>query len=451
MNHRASSPTLPFLLVLAACPAWTELPTDTAGALTTGGTTGDGTTAPTTTEPLPWPEPPQWQLPKLDLAAPDATTGGADTGGSVLTDSLDGPTIDLTALRVSEVLADPEGKDGAPGSLEFVEIVHVGDLPTPLAGLVVLARGWPELRSGDLGLADEVLAPGERLVILRHATAADLPVPPVIREGAVVRARFADSGGLRNDDGAVVLADERGWLADAVLYGAPQPPPFDGAPWLGAPAAAAASGSSLCRPDVTIDSDTAADWALCEPTPGELPPPADDTTGEPPLPAEVVAVEVLANPPGPATLEKHAEFIELINLGPGTVDLAGWTVADSTDPNAPGIDPLIYFGGDGGCAPQTCLAPGRRALLVGSLYEGPVGEALVLKTDDTALANAGLASTEPVVVRDAEGQVRTTYRVWDDSLAAPDPTANETAVVRGDPGAPDAPASWDFAAPTPGL
>lgn len=451
MKRFSAIPTLPLLFLLAACPAWTGLPGDGAGALETTGDVSGADLVPTTTEPLPWPDPPQWQLPKLDLGIPDATTGGDDSGGSVLTDSIGGPTIDLTALRVSEVLADPAGKDGASGSLEFIELVHIGAAPTPLAGLVVLARGWPELRSGDLGIADEVLAPGERLVVLRHASAADLPVPPVIREGAVVRAHFADSGGLRNDDGAVVLADEPGSLGDAILYGAPQPPPFDAAPWLGPPVAAAASGSSLCRLDVTLDSDDASDWALCDPTPGELPPPADDTTGEPPLPAEVVAVEVLANPPGPATLEKHAEFVELVNLGPGAVDLAGWTIADNTDPNAPGIDPLLYFGGDGGCAPQTCLAPGRKALLVGSLYQGPVGEALVLKTDDTALANAGLGSTEPVVVRDADGQVRTTYRVWLDPLAAPDPTANETAVVRGAPDAPDEPESWAFAAPTPGL
>lgn len=451
MKH--SSSTLSFLFLLAACPAWTSLPGDTIGALeTTGGSTDTGVT-PTTTEPLPWPTPPQWELPQLDLGVPDPTTGGTDTtGGSVPGDSTGGPAIDLAALRVSEVLADPAGKDGAPGSPEFVEIVNVGPDPAPLAGLVVLARGWPELRAGDLGIADEVLAPGDRLVLLRLAAAADLPVPPVIREGAVVRASFADSGGLRNADGAVALADQGGTLGDTLLYGASQPAPFDApALWSGMPVAAADSGSSLCRLDVTGDSDAAADWTTCTPSPGELPPTADDTTGEPPLPAEVAIVEVLANPPGPTLLEKHAEFVELVNLGPGPVDLADWTIADSTDANAPGIDPLLYFGGDGGCAPNTCLAPGRKALLVGSLYQGPIGDALVLKTDDSSLANAGLGNTEPVVVRDEHGEVRTTYRVWADPLAAPDPASKEAALVRTAADAPDEPASWDFAEPTPGL
>ncbi|MFY0530767.1 hypothetical protein [Nannocystis pusilla] len=39
-----------------------------------------------------------------------------------------------------------------------------------------------------------------------------------------------------------------------------------------------------------------------------------------------------------------------MNLGPGDVDLAAFTLADSADPEAPGADPLLYFSGDGGCA-----------------------------------------------------------------------------------------------------
>ena len=94
MKH--SSSTLPFLFLLAACPAWTSLPGDTIGALeTTGGGTDTGVT-PTTTEPLPWPTPPQWELPQLDLGVPDPTTGAVDTtDGSVPGDSTGGPAIDL--------------------------------------------------------------------------------------------------------------------------------------------------------------------------------------------------------------------------------------------------------------------------------------------------------------------------------------------------------------------
>lgn len=442
--------TLPFLLLFcAACPGLDALPLDPAGA--PGSSSGDPGTG--STGAIPWPMPPHWELPPLDLGLADPTTGtgtgehvpGGSTGAIA-------PTFDLAALRVSEVLADPDGKDGAAGSPEFVELIHVGAADLPLAGLVLAARGWPELRMGDLGLAEQILQPGDRLVISRLGLVSDLPVPTVIREGAVVRAAFADPGGLRNADGAIALFDELGNPGDAVVYGQAQPAPFDDPTlWTGAPVAAADGGNSLCRPDPTLDTDTADDWSACDPTPGELPPAADDTTGEPPLPATVAIVEVLANPPGPATLEKHAEFVELVNLGPGPVDLAAWTIADALEPDAPGSDPLLYFGGDGGCLPATCLAPGGRALIVGSTYQGPVGGALVLKTDDASIANAGLGNHESVVLRDGDGELRTTYRAWFDPLADPDPAAMEAAVVRVAPEAPDEPASWTFGAPTPGL
>jgi hypothetical protein len=437
--------TIPFLL-LCACPGLDPLPVEPAGLTSSTGAPDAGTTA------IPWPAPPRWDLPQLDLGLADPTTG-TSTGEHVPADSTGAPapTIDLSSLRISEVLADPAGKDGAAGSPEFVELLHLGATELPLAGLVIAARGWPELRTGDLGLAEQILQPGDRLVISRLATIADLPVPTVIREGAVVRAAFADSGGLRNTDGAVALFDEQGNSGDAIIYGAAQPPPWDDpAQWSGSPVAAADDGNSVCRFDLTSDSNTADDWTKCDATPGELPPAADDTTGEPPQSATVAIVEVLANPPGPATTEKHAEFVELVNLGPGPVDLAGWTIADSLVPYAPGSDPLLYFGGDGGCRPATCLAPGGRALIVGAEYQGPVGDALVLMTDDGSIANAGLGNHEPVALRDGLGELRTTYRAWPDPLAEPDPAAMETALVRS-PEATDEPASWSFAPATPGL
>ncbi|MCY1068723.1 hypothetical protein OV090_28555 [Nannocystis sp. RBIL2] len=444
----------PLLSFATACGAWTPqpagVPTDTSTS-SSSGSSGAGTS--TTFEGTTWPNLTDWGAAPADLGLPEPTsTFGTGSGGPVLTDTGGEPGIDLSVLRITEVMADPDGKDGGAASPEFVEVTHVGDGPLTLGGLVVVARSWPELWMGDLGIGGEVLLPGERLLLVRYASPADLPVPSVLREGEVLRAAFADSGGLRNDDGAIGLRDQDGNFGDTLLYGAAQPAPFDDpALWSGPPAEVPGAGESLCRVDPAADSDSAADWIACAPSPGELPNLGDDTTGDPPLPATLAIVEVLSNPPGPASLEKHAEFVEVVNLGPGDVDLAAFTLADSVDPEAPGADPLLYFDGDGGCAPSTCLAPGRKALLVGSLYEGPVGDALVLRTDDNALANAGLGNFEAVVLRDDLGELRSSYRVWRDLLAAPDPATQEAALVRVAPEAPDAPESWDFAAPSPGL
>ena len=94
---------------------------------------------------------------------------------------------------------------------------------------------------------------------------------------------------------------------------------------------------------------------------------------------------------------------------------------------------------------------GQRAILVGNLYSGPKGPGLVLVTDDTTLANAGLAVHEPVALRDGEGALRSTYRAWPDPLVAPDPALTEAALVRVSPDVPDSPEAWSFAAPTPGV
>lgn len=435
---------------LAAC-AGGPLPRELDPTTSVGATT-DASTTITRTDPAPW-STTGWgvglDLPPIATSTADPTTGAVASTTAETSTGAQGPALELAALRVIEVLADPEGKDGGGDSPEFVELLHVGPHEISLAGLVLAVRGWPELRAGDLGLAEATLAPGQRLLLQRYASGGDLPIPAVILEDDVLRVVFADSGGLRNSDGGVLVRDPQGNPGDLMIYGAPQPEPWDEPDiWLGPPLAAAASGKSLCRPDPLLDTDTPSDWQTCDPTPGTLPEPPPEP--EPQIPADLVIVEVLSNPPGPGSLEKNAEFVEVLNLGPGELDLAGWTIHDSTLPEAPGGDPLLYHGGDGGCAPETCLAPGRKALLVGDAYQGPIGDALVLKTDDSALANAGLGNTEAVVVRDAEGQLRSSYRAWPDPLVAPDPATMEAALIRA-PDAPDDPSSWTFAAPTPGL
>jgi hypothetical protein len=381
-------------------------------------------------------------------AAPDPDVEPAPTTGAPL------PTIDLTALRIAELHPDPAGKDGGPDSPEFLELVHVGEAPLALAGLEIVARSWPVLTAEELGLADATLQPGERLLITRYAASADRPEPAVEAIEGGLRAAFVSEDGLRNADGGVLLR-AGDVLGDLLIYGAAQPAPWDSPDWTGPPAPTPGSGASLCRG--ASDHDDASDWSICAPSPGAAPEPELDattgtmesSTGEP-EPAEVAIVEVLSNPPGPGNAEKAAEFVELVNLGPGSVDLADWSIADTVDLPATGADPLLYLAGDGGCAPSTCLAPGARAIVVGNLYTGPTGPGLVLVTDDTTIANAGLAVHEPVVLRDGSATLRSSYRAWTDPLVAPDPALTEEALLRGDPAAADTPEAWVFAAPSPG-
>jgi hypothetical protein len=454
-----------FLLLLAtpACIPWEQPGADPS---TTSDPVEPGTTGTT-----------GWQVPPRERGngpvststttstASTSTTSGPDPDTTSLTSTTEpAPAVDLAMLQLGEIHPDPDGKDGGPDSPELLEIVHVGDEPLALAGLEIEARSWPKLAAADLGIADLSLEPGQRLTIARHALPGDLPDPALTIDDAGIRVAFAADSGLRNADGGALLrsGDQ---LGDLVIYGAAQPAPWDGDGWIDAPAPAPGSGNSLCRV-AELDHDDASDWSVCPPSPGLAnDPEVSDTTGDmsgagdseatgttgEPLPAEVVIVEVLSNPPGPGSEEKFTEFIEIVNLGPGTVDLATWTIADALAEQPTGADPLLYADGDGGCAPETCLAAGQRAILVGNLYNGPTGPGLVLVTDDTTLANAGLAVHEPVALRDGEGVLRSTYRAWPDPLVAPDPALSEQALVRASAEAADAAEAWSFAAPTPGL
>lgn len=460
--HRTLSPLL--LFTLNACSDWTPPEREA-----TTGLTGITLTAVSGGESTGWPFP---GAPEIGQVPPLAgSTSGMEASGSSA-DPEEGTGgvvgVDLMALQISELLPDPAGKDGGAASPEFVEILHVGGEPTALAGLEIVARAWPIQSAADLGIADQELAPGQRLVVLRYAAAADLPNPPIVIDDAGISVAFAHEDGLRNADGGVLLR-AGGMVGDLVIFGAAQPAPWDSpGAWNGAPAPAPGSGASLCRVS-TEDLDEAGDFVVCAPSPGTAGDVTEDSTsgsgstgstsaggettgggstGEA-LPAEVVIVEVLSNPPGPGSGEKADEFVELLNLGPGDVDLGGWTIADSLADDAPGVDPLLHHSGDGGCAPATCLAAGQRAIVVGGVYTGPTGPGLVLVTDDTTLANGGLGVHEPVVVRDGDGELRSTYRAWPDPLAAPDPMLTEEALVR-DPEASDAPEAWSFAAASPG-
>jgi len=408
------------------------------------------------------------------LPTTSAGTSSPSSAGSNSSSTGAGEPVDLSDLRLVEVLADPEGKDGDDWSPEIVEAINLGEEALVISELTILARGWPRLDTPTLELDAEELGPGERLVLYRYSDLDTAPWTGVFHESGVLEVHFETSSGLRNSDGAVLLLGPQDAPIDALIYGGPPPPSHDFEDaWDGEPVDAPISGSSWCRYDPAIDSDSAEDWTLCVPSPGE-PNEATETgstgdggdsttgtsgstssgdttdTGVLPADATVVITEVLSNAPGPNALEREYEYVEILNLGPDDIDLDMWTLADSLELDAPGRDPLIYREGDGGCDPQTCLAVGERALLVGGAYLGPSGGALVLETDDTTLADGGLAAHEPVVLRDSDELIASTYRDWVDPYAEPYPINVELPAHRSDPYAEDEPIQWTLGDGSPG-
>jgi hypothetical protein len=381
-----------------------------------------------------------------------ASTGGGSAGDAGEDDGFEAgevvPDAALAQLRLSEVLVDPEGKDGGEGAPEFVELHNPGPHAVALDGLYIEAASWPILDGVDLGLVGVTLEPGAYLLVQRWTTGVDPGLTALEVGESLVTVGFLDADGLRNTDGVVRIGSAVEAF-DELVYGLDLVEPSPG--WSGPAAASPEPSRSMCRNSAT-DHDDASDWSPCDANPGQATP---EDVGEDPRmpmpisPGAVQIIEVSANPPGPAADEKPYEYVEILNTSDADIELSGCKIGDDPDPSAPGIDPLEYLDGDGGCVSTTCIAPGQRAIIVGQGYAGPIGVALVLATDDSTIADAGLTNSEPVVLWDALGTALSTYRVWPDPNGEPLPL-DEQPLHRLDLAAPDEPQNWVSAPPSPG-
>lgn len=376
----------------------------------------------------------------------DAGDGPADGPGDEAGEVPPDPA--LAQLRLTEVLSDPDGKDGSETAPEFIEVLNPGPGPVALDGLIIDAASWPMLDAVELGLVGVTLEPGAFLLVRRWTTGVDPGLTALEVGESLVAVGFVHSGALRNADGFVRIGSAAESI-DELVYGLDLSEPSPG--WSGPATASPEPGRSMCRNSPT-DHDDASDWSSCDPNPGQATP--QDVAEDPRMPApinpgDVQIVEVFANPPGPAAEEKGYEYVEVVNTSDVDIELSGCRIGDDPDPGAPGIDPLEYLAGDGGCVSTTCLAPGQRAIIVGQGYMGPVADALVLATDDTTIADAGLTNSEAVVLWDALDTALSSYRVWPDPSVDPLPI-DEQPLHRLDAAAPDEPQSWVSAPPSPG-
>ncbi len=276
---RAPSTSRPHLyLALALGLAGTACFSNPTGdSTTTGGLSSFGGV-------LPWPDTPltsssggNGNTTALSTTTYTTTSGAASSSGTSGT-GIDTGTAPLNQqLRLSEIHPDPDGKDGGPGSPEFLEFVNTGDTPAPLAPVVLTARSWPTLDASALGLQTIELLPGETVVLERYADVEDVPDPPLRTTEHGYALAFRASDGLRNADGGVHLALGSEPL-DVVQYGQSQAAPFDDpTQWSGSPAPVPGAGESLCRISMAMDLNNSEDWELCPPSPGA--PPSLDETG----------------------------------------------------------------------------------------------------------------------------------------------------------------------------
>jgi hypothetical protein len=214
-------------------------------------------------------------------------------------------TVDTlgSPLRITEIMYNPIGGD----AYEYIELQNVS--PT------VVNVGYYSIDGLNYAFPpNTLLQPGQVIVLGSDASPATWTAR---YPGVVAFGRF--DGKLDNSGEKLGIRDATGKRLWSVDYD-------DDSGW---PAAADGQGPSLEIIDVFGDPDASANWrasTIANGTPGTVTPP-------PPPPTGIVINELMADN-GVIVNQVGLSFdwIELHNIGAQTVNLANWSLSDSSDP-----------------------------------------------------------------------------------------------------------------------
>ena len=277
----------------------------------------------------------------------------------------------LPGVVINEVMANPLNERTG----EFIELYNGGDSPLDLAGFLIDDGDSRDEIVGWQG-GGTVLAAGGFAIVLDRDYAAEYEIPDGVLRLTVGNAALGN--GLSISDPVSLLLDDG--LTVVSSYSRPFNP-----------------GNGVSAERVRPDSEEGGAAFVpspCGATPGwvncTVAPPAE------PLVEAIVITEVMANPLSEAT----GEFVELLNTGDSPLDLVGWTISDGDRSD-------LLIARQGGWV----LEAGDYAVILDSGYAGqyaiPAGT-LLLTVGDAALGN-GLATSDPVSVRDGDGELRAAF------------------------------------------
>ncbi len=343
---------------------------------------------------------------KVDYAAGDVSTnwaaGSDGCGEGHSAGRLNGSTGGVcSGIIISEVMANAIDEDTG----EFVELYNAGAAAVDLAGLVLSDGDTTDtLQAFDGG--DTVLDPGAFAVILDAEYADDYSI-----DSAAVLMTTGDTtlGNSLSVSDPVTLYESDGLhVLDAFLY--PTNP-----------------GNGVSTERSYLDMlDDSTNWLPSSCAAGASPGTAGcDDAASSDYAGLLLINEVMANP----ETESTGEFVELVNVGPDPIDLAGMILydGDADDPLEGYSDPT-----------DTVLDAGGYALILDAGYAGeytiPSGT-LLLTTDDNAICS-GLATSDPIELYDSDGVTLI------DSFSFPGDPGNGVSIDRVDTGIGDVESNW---------
>ena len=272
---------------------------------------------------------------------------------------------DPVDLIITEVLAN--AYDESTG--EFVELYNPTDSPIDAAGLILRDGGGSSDVLESYQSGSTLIAPKAHALIIDSGYAYDYVLPSTT---VLLTTGDASLGnGLSIADSVTVYLGDGTTVVDTFSY--PSDPGDD---------------VSIEKVDYAV-GDTSANWAAnscgTQSTPGRL----NAQTGG--LCTMLNITEVMSNPLD----EDTGEYIELLNVGADSIDLAGLQISDGTQ-----VDTLGAMGSG-----ATLLGPGEYAVIVDAEYAleySIPADAVVVTTLDTHLGN-GLSVKDEVFLFDATG------------------------------------------------
>ena len=313
------------------------------------------------------------------------------------------PPVDLTArsalldarlfgtptkeLAITEVMANPQVTYDSLG--EWFEIYNPYNRAVDLNGWII----------GDLGYDEHVIVNGGPLIIEAggYLVMGNNP-DAAIGGGVELDYSYGQAMQLFNASDAVILQRARGDVASRVAWD-------DG---LSFPST---DGESMSLRNVWDDDEVGANWCLSTSQfgAGDLGTPGGANECTPP--ANIVITEVMQNPN--AVADDLGEWFEVMNLGSGTVDVGGWTIADD-DTDLHVITESVPVG----AGERVVLAAVADAALNGGV------DAAYAYGSDIALDNGWdeLSLLDPAGLRSV--RIR-----WDDGQTFPDPTGATMSII----------------------
>ncbi len=209
-------------------------------------------------------------------------------------------------ILFSEIFYDTPGDENTE---EWIELYN----NTPNT---VDLGGWTIIDNNGTGYsytfpAGETIAPGTYYTVARNSGG-------FVALYGYEADEYANLPYLNNGGDTLILYDGSNNEIDAVAWegGASSGIP---AGWGSTSAPSTSGGNTIVRTDVTVDTDTYADWSVA-PNNGN-----PQTQLPPPVP-QIVFSEIFYDTPGTDSVE---EWIELYNSSPTEVDLEGWQIIDN--------------------------------------------------------------------------------------------------------------------------